>query len=478
VSKEPSEKRKRRPNKPKKNLSAAYIEKVKPGEEPYEVSDAGSAVILLVHPSGAKSFIKRFRRPSGKHSKMTLGSYQRDGAPGAPAVGGPLSLAEARSLSAEVDRRRAAGEDVIVTLRADKEVRKAKAQGQGDDFYSVVRAYVREHRVRDRLPKGWKDTARLLGLHYSEHDGEPVLIKGGLAEKKWRGTAVGEITGLDCHDVIRDARGGLPGLGRKHGRGSENRSRKMASALGGFFRWVMLNRRRLLPNGDPMYGEPRPKAPKSRDRFLSDEEVSLLWRALDDPKVVYPFPQIIRMLLLTACRLNEVARLERKEVATVTVGEIRDCPALSITDRTKMGRRHEVPLSPLACEVLKGAREIEGCRWVFSITGRTPVSGWSKMKRRVDEEIARLNGGVPIEPFRLHDLRRTVRTGLSRLGVENEEVKEAILGHDKEGIRGTYDHYRYFGEKKAALDRWAAHVEGVVTGKPANVVVLKPKRAR
>jgi integrase len=133
----------------------------------------------------------------------------------------------------------------------------------------------------------------------------------------------------------------------------------------------MLNRRRLLPNGDPMYGELRPKAPRSRDRFLKDEEIALLWRALDDPKVVYPFAAIVRMLLLTGCRLAEIARLEPPEVTKVTVGEVRDCPALSISDRTKMGRRHEVPLSPLAQEVMKEAREIEGCRWVFSITGRS-----------------------------------------------------------------------------------------------------------
>ncbi|MPZ31950.1 MAG: hypothetical protein GEV13_13280, partial [Rhodospirillales bacterium] len=86
MSKVPSAgKKKRKPNKPKQNLSAAYVEKVKPKGEAFEVSDTGArGLILLVHQSGAKSWIMRFRRPSGKHAKLTLGSYYMDGSPGVP----------------------------------------------------------------------------------------------------------------------------------------------------------------------------------------------------------------------------------------------------------------------------------------------------------------------------------------------------------------------------------------------------------
>jgi integrase len=92
----------------------------------------------------------------------------------------------------------------------------------------------------------------------------------------------------------------------------------------------------------------------------------------------------------------------------------------------------------------------------------SPLSGWSKLKRRLD---ATMGGGVP--PWRLHDLRRTAATGMAEIGVLPHTV-EACLGHvsgARAGVVGTYNRALYAEDKRAALERWAAHVEGLVSGK-------------
>ena len=115
---------------------------------------------------------------------------------------------------------------------------------------------------------------------------------------------------------------------------------------------------------------------------------------------------------------------------------------------------------------------------VFSTTARSPISGFSKAKRRLDKEVRdRLEADAEFEPWRVHDLRRTLATGLRRLGVRFE-VTEAVLNHvsgAKGGVAGVYQRHDWKDEKRAALDGWARHIERLVSASPtsSNVVVLK-----
>jgi integrase len=105
---------------------------------------------------------------------------------------------------------------------------------------------------------------------------------------------------------------------------------------------------------------------------------------------------------------------------------------------------------------------------VFTTTGRSPVSGWSKIKRRLDE-------AMKIPPWRLHDLRRTAATGMAEIGIA-PHIVEAALNHvsgAKAGVAGTYNRAAYADEKRAALERWALHVQGLVSERPANVVKMR-----
>lgn len=428
-----------------------------------EVPDSGSKGLwLLVQPSGQKSWVMRFRGPRGKPVKYTVGPANM-GPPTNPSlvVGAAHTLAEARAHAAKINVGRASGQDVVTEAKQAKEKLRQIASGQTDTFAEVAKAFAAGHKV-----KTWREIATNLGLKYGKEGGEPIMSKGGLAER-WVDKPVGEITGHDVHAVIAEAiKYGTPGIATRKTQASENRGRKMANALGSLFKFAMRHRRHAM-KANPCIGEYRPGSPPPRDRTLSAEEIIALWGACEE--ATYPFGSIVRMLLLTGCRLKEVSALEWKELD-------KDLSSFSLPGRrTKNGLPHVVHLAPQAREIIKKAKRIEGCPYVFSITGSSPVSGWSKVKQRLDDAMTKRNGGEALPPFRLHDLRRTAATGMAEIGVP-PHIVEATLNHvsgARAGVAGTYNRAVYAAEKKAALERWATHVEGIVTGKPANVVALR-----
>ena len=196
--------------------------------------------------------------------------------------------------------------------------------------------------------------------------------------------------------------------------------------------------------------------------MLTDAEIVKFWRATDAQRK--EFSALLKLLLLTGCRLNEVAGITRAELGDDD-GATWNIPGA----RTKNKRPHVVPLAPLAREILNSVRSIAGeAGLVFTTTGRSPVSGWSKIKRRLDE-------AMKIPTWRLHDLRRTAATGMAEIGIA-PHIVEAALNHvsgAKAGVAGTYNRAAYAEEKRAALERWASHVQGLVSERPANVVKMR-----
>ncbi len=115
-----------------------------------------------------------------------------------------------------------------------------------------------------------------------------------------------------------------------------------------------------------------------------------------------------------------------------------------------------------------------GTDLVFTTTGTTPLSGWSKIKKRLDGIL-----GNTVPPWRLHDLRRTAATGMASIGIA-PHIVEAALNHvsgAKASVAGIYNRHQYEPEKQAALERWANHVERLVTGKTADVVTLRGRKS-
>jgi integrase len=225
--------------------------------------------------------------------------------------------------------------------------------------------------------------------------------------------------------------------------------------LSAFFTWLR-RQRRVASN--PCAGVFRPKPPAARDRVLTNAEIAAFWKACD--AAGEPFASILRILLLTGQRLNEVAGMRRDELSD-------DGTWLLPASRTKNKRAHKVPLPAEARAIVAAVPAAH--QIVFSTNGRTPPSGFTRAKRRVDAAM----GSPP--PWRLHDLRRTFVTGLVELGVA-PHVVELIVNHvggARGGVAGVYNRSEMIEERRAALERWSLHVQGIVAGKPANVTPIR-----
>src|SRR5262249_48181687 len=194
-------------------------------------------------------------------------------------------------------------------------------------------------------------------------------------------------------------------------------------------------------------------------RVLEDTELKKIWLAAEG--LGHPYAGIVKLLILTGQRRNEIARLRWREIDL-------DERAIHLpSERTKNGQAHTVPLCSHALAILAGIHRLPDADLVFTIN-RKPVTGFSAAKERLDAA-----SGVP--NWTLHDLRRTVASGLQRLGVRLE-VTEAALNHtsgSRGGIVGIYQRYDYAAEKRDALLRWADYVDAVASGKKANVVGLR-----
>ncbi|MGV2495070.1 tyrosine-type recombinase/integrase [Pelagerythrobacter aerophilus] len=251
---------------------------------------------------------------------------------------------------------------------------------------------------------------------------------------------------------------------------------KLFAVLRRLFRWA-------ISEGDlqssPMDGMEAPPPPKSRDRTLSDDELVTVWRASET--IGYPFGPMVRLLTLWGARRSEVAGLPWVELS-------RDDRLWSLpAGRAKNGEAASYHISDMVFTELEALAKIVGKSgaWprrglVFSTTGDTPVSGYSRAKKRLDAACEKVNGGVALPHWTLHDLRRTLATGMQRLGVRFE-VTEAILNHksgSRAGVAGIYQRHHWGPEKKAALDAWSRHITALLEGADkSNVVQLEKVRA-
>ena len=183
----------------------------------------------------------------------------------------------------------------------------------------------------------------------------------------------------------------------------------------------------------------------------------MAWRRDSD------YGQILKLLLLTGCRRSEIGDLKWSELDTEA------CTITLPRERTKNHQQHIVPLSDAAMSILASIKHRDR-DYVFGRTRAGGFSGWSKSKDDLDK-VVKLK-----EPWTVHDLRRTVRTGLGELGIQ-PHIAEAVLNHIPPKLIRTYDRNKYESEKRAALDQWATHLKSVVaraTG--ANVTALRNPR--
>lgn len=239
--------------------------------------------------------------------------------------------------------------------------------------------------------------------------------------------------------VASISRADVAGLMRKvQGDDSTKRVRitnRVRGSLSRLLRWAVSEG---LSPSNPAAMIERRLGEKSRDRVLTDEELRAVWLACED---VWPFGDIVRLLILTGQRRDEVEGIHWDEInAPAALWRL---PAA----RMKAGRSHAVPLSSPALYLLCG-----GCIGARAFGGR-PFRSWSTAKAKLDKA-SNTTGWV------LHDIRRTVASGMVRLGVGRDIVAQ-VLGHVAPGATSVYVREGDLTAMRAALDRWAEHVEKI-----------------
>jgi integrase len=418
-------------------LTEAAVRKATAEGARREIADGGG-LYLVVQPSGAKSWAVRYRR-NGRTRKLTLGS---------------VDLKTARQLAKKALDAVALGGDP----GTDKAEARREEASDKRDFEAVaalfLERYVNKKNLRPR-PRTLEEQARLLGMTLTENGW--AAKKGGLAHR-WRGRKVSEITKSDIVDRLDEQ------LARHKGANAN----RLRIVLHLFFGWCV---RRDLIAVNPCAGTDRPAPQVSRDRVLTDAELALFWRAANlDPL----FGPMWKLLALTGQR--------RDEARGATWSEF-DLEARTWTipaDRAKNSHEHEVPLSPAAIALLEVQPRIgKKPTLVFTTTGDTMLGGLSRAKDRLDRRMAELAavGGLkePPRPWRIHDLRRTVATGLQKLGV-NLPVIEKVLNHTSgsfAGVVGIYQRHDFRKEKRDALDAWDRHITSLVEQRENNVTPIR-----
>jgi integrase len=235
----------------------------------------------------------------------------------------------------------------------------------------------------------------------------------------------------------------LSAIEKTSGAVTANRVRASMSAM---FTWAMREGLALVnPVANTNKRQERP-----RDRVLGDAELRAVWQALGDGE----YATIVKLLMLTGQRANEIAGLRWSEIDF-------DRGVISLPgSRTKNGKPHELPMASQVRALLEAQPRIEGRELVFG-KGDGPFSGFSRCKEALDAAIAARR---PLAPWVLHDLRRSVATGMADIGIQ-PHIIEAVLNHvsgHKGGIAGIYNRAQYSTEKARALARWDEHVVGIV----------------
>ena len=206
-----------------------------------------------------------------------------------------------------------------------------------------------------------------------------------------------------------------------------------------------------------------------RQRVLTDAELRALWRATD--KLAYPLGPLFKMLALTGQRKSEVAEARWREFDFAR--RLWTIPA----ERMKGGAAHVVPLTDDVIALLETLPRFKKGDHLFSTTyGAKPVNGFSKAKGRLDAAMTEQLGG-PADSFVIHDIRRTMRTGLSALPIP-DNVRELVIAHARPDLHKVYDQFAYVEEKCHALELWAARLRDIVSPPPANVVSMRKGKVR
>lgn len=395
-------------------------------------------------------------RGSTKLRRFTIGDY--------PGIG----LGEARGRAAEIvgDARR----EGIDPLKERKQAARLAEIASKDTVTAVVEAYLAELTKRPkkkggmRSPRYIEETRR----NFTNH----VL-------PRWGALNVRDITRRDVGDLLEAV---MEEGSKVKGRDGKRRTvpgggiaaNRTLAAIRAMFNFAM---RRGIIDATPVAMVEPPAEETARDRTLTAEEIRAIWNVAEE--MSYPFGPYFRLALILGQRRSEVAGMRWRDL------DLDDATWTLPAEQTKPGRIHMVPLPAAAVDIIKALPRktcaVDGrtrpSPYVFTTEGDRPISGFSKAKPALDRAITKMRKGDALEPWTIHDMRRTVATEMARLGI-SEFIVGKVLNHAAQGVTGkTYNWHDYIAEKRHALEAWAQCLGNLVQPRDEKVVMLN-ERAR
>jgi integrase len=410
-----------------------FIEALRPRAARYEMWDeARRGFGVRVTPRGAKSFVWLYHF-EGRPRRLTFGTYPR------------LSLADAGVKLAEAKKLLDKGIDPGSRAVAER------ATERGAETVAELVATYLERYARPRKRSAGED--------------QRILQKDVLP--RWSSRKAKDITRREVVRLLNDV----------VDRGAPIQANRTLTILRRMFKFAV---GQAILEISPCDQVEAPSAENERNRALSEDEIRLLWQALDSAPMEPNARRILRLMLVTGQRKSEVMGIHREEI-----DHEKGLWVLAAT-RAKNGREHLIPLSPLARQVIAETPPAEnGYVFPSKLTG-LPYRGQS-----IDHATRYLFDGRPIskptkkpsqrtytpplagvmERFTPHDLRRTVATRMRELGISRGDVK-MVLNHVETDVTARYDRYDGLAEKRRALDVWARRLQQIIEGEePADNVV-------
>ena len=397
---------------------------------------------LRVTANGVKSWIIMYRIEDSKRPGKVKQQYRKVGS--YPS----LSLAQAREVARGALKMAGQGIDPIKAKESEK-----RKVASIKTVREAVKTFIKRHAKQKN--RSWREVERVFDVYVIPKMGDkplPVITPGDIH---------------DLLDPLMDA-------------GHPYMANRLFAHTRKFFNWCA---ERHWISETPMKNISRPADEEARDRILENDEIKSIWISCDT--LGWPFGPYFKLLMLTGQRRNEVASMKWENL------NFKDKLWTLPKEATKAKRQHEVPLSPMAIEILEAAPR-DG-KYVFSTTGKTPISGFSRAKKRCDKKIAtnqlkaagkkkwtdkELKQNL-ILAWRIHDLRRTVASGMAEISIA-PHVIEKVLNHSTgqiSGVAAVYNRHTYLREKTDALNAWARALDAIVQPSAiANVVELGEKR--
>ena len=388
---------------------------------------------VRIYPSGKRVYVFQYRTKARQQRRVAIGLH------------GPLTIEVAREVAADLYEAVRKGRDP-----ADEQ--KKAARRIPDTIEAVIDEFmVRYMAGKQRAESYIGDTRATFDNH--------VL-------PRWRGRDINSIKRRDVIellDAIVDA-------------GKPIAANRTLAAIRKLFNWAL---QRGIIEATPVALVEMPGAERKRERTLAADEIRAVWASASG--LGYPFDPFFKMALATGQRREEIAHMRWADI-----DEAERTWTLS-SEMTKAGRTHIVPLSPLAMEMLGEAKETarllhgepengKPATYVFTTRGDRPISGYSKAKARLDKAVAaarQTEDGLPaLDPWTIHDLRRTVGTGLGKLGTSRFIIGR-VLNHADRTVTGIYDRHEYLEEKRRALDAWGTYLGNLIGPPSGNVVPIR-----